>query len=283
VSVHSRAGDRNGRVSALPVHRFSTFRSAQIVHGVTTRVKQLPYHGNMSYMVGDDAMLVRQARAEWASAIGFDAERIVFGRQVHETTIAVVDETHAGAGADDVETSLRGVDGLITSTPGIPIGVMAADCVPILIFDPVNQAVGAIHAGWRGTVDGIAGKAIESMRTAFGSRPDQMRVGLGPAICRDCYEVGDEVVERWERQTFAGNSQAVVRKGTATHFDLRRANLEQLTGSGIPEAVIEVLDVCTRCSNGRMFSRRGLGPRTGLFSAIIMIRSDERLLNGSNS
>jgi polyphenol oxidase len=258
-------------IAKLPVLRFTLLEAAGVVHGVTTRTPELPLHGNMSYMVGDAPDLVAQNRRAWATAIGYQHDRLVLGRQVHETTILSVDESHAGRGADTVETSIRGVDGLITSTPGIPIGVMAADCVPILLFDQRTRTVGAVHAGWRGTVDGIASAAVSSMQSSYGTDPMDLRVCLGPSICARCYQVGNEVVDRWQSGPCSASADPVRVTGDGIYFDLRAANVGQLLERGVPEESIEVSSVCTRCANGSMFSRRGLGPRTGLFTSVIML------------
>ena len=255
----------------LPVHRFSSLSGTGVVHGITSRTEALPFFGNMSYMVGNDADLVAYNREAWANAIGYEASRLVLGRQVHETTVVAVDESHAGSGADSVETSIRRVDGLMTSTPELPIGVMAADCVPLLIYDAENNAIAAVHAGWRGTVDGIAVSAIKAMGDTFGTKPANLKVCLGPSICRSCYQVGEEVVHRWESGQMAPVASPVDVRADGYYFDLRAANLGQLRESGVPADAIEVSDVCTKCANGSMFSRRGLGPKTGLFTSVIML------------
>jgi polyphenol oxidase len=271
----------NGRTTAaevspheeatLPVHRFESFGQHSAVHGITTRTDALPLHGNMSFMVGDAPELVLENRRAWSTAIGFNPERLTFGRQVHETTVVAVEESHAGSGADSVETSIRRVDGLVTNRPGLPLGVMAADCVPLLLHDPVRGVVGAIHAGWRGTVDGIAVQALEAVARKYGSPAEDVIIGIGPSICHDCYQVGDEVVERWVSSPYAAGTNALSIEDSGFYFNLREANRQQLINAGVPESSIEVSPVCTRCANGKMFSRRGLGPRTGLFSAIIML------------
>lgn len=231
----------------------------------------LPLYGNMSYMVGEAPQFVTQNRQAWASAIGYDAGRLVLGRQIHETTVVAVDESHAGSGADSVETSIRRVDGLMTSTPGLPIGVMAADCVPILMYDARRSAIAAVHAGWRGSVDGIAVSAVEAMTRTFDTDPADLQACLGPSICRSCYQVGDEVVDRWESGQFSSVASPVDVRANGYYFDLREANRGQLEASGVRCEAIEVSNLCTKCANGSMFSRRGLGPGTGLFTAVIML------------
>lgn len=224
-------------------------------------------------MVGDAPDQVHGNRTAWAAAIGYDPDKLVLGRQVHETTVIAVDDNHAGSGADNVETSIRRVDGLMTNVPGLPLGVMAADCVPILIHDPVSRSVAVVHAGWRGTVDGIAGITVEHMTATFGCDPTHLMVCLGPSICVSCYEVGDEVVERWERGPASHTAHPVRVASTGLHFDLREANIGQFIAAGVNPDRIETSTLCTRCSNGTQFSRRGLGPRTGLFASIIMLEA----------
>jgi polyphenol oxidase len=262
---------RSESIANLPVERFDIFDRQRVVHGITTRTRKLPLDGNMSFMVGDQPELVSQCREAWAQAIGYASDRLVLPRQVHETTVLQVDHRHASAGADSVETSLRRVDALITRTPELPIGVMAADCVPILLHDPVQSVIGAVHAGWRGTVDGIASIAISRMRSQFGTNPADLRVGLGPSICVDCYQVGDEVIDRWQASGNDPDHEAVESRDGDLYFNLRLANLIQLRDAGVEESNIERSATCTRCSNGAQFSRRGLGPRTGLFTSVIML------------
>lgn len=254
-----------------PVIRFGSLSHPDVVHGVTTRTADLPLFGNMSFMVGGSPEQVQENRNAWAEAIGYDPSRLVLGRQVHECAVVPVDDSHAGSGAESVETSIRRVDGLMTDTPGLPIGVMAADCVPLLIHDPVAGVVAAIHAGWRGTVAGIAAQSITELHDHYGSQPEHLRVVLGPSICSSCYQVGDEVVDHWERSPHRRSASPVETKADGLYFDLREANRGQLAAMGVPDASIEISDVCTRCSNGAMFSRRGLGPRSGLFTSIIML------------
>lgn len=265
----------------LPVVRFRSLLRSDLVHGVTTRTAELPLNGNMSFMVGDAPDEVRINRHAWADAIGYQADRLVLGRQIHETSVVPVDESHAGSGADSVETSIRRVDGLMTDTPELPIGVMAADCVPILMYDPVVGAIAAVHAGWRGSIDGIAARAVESMREQYGSDPGDLQVCLGPSICSSCYQVGEEVVDRWRGGPYRRLADPVSVTSEGLYFDLRAANRGLLTGSGVPDSSIEISDICTKCSNGSMFSRRGLGARTGLFTSVIMLQRDQGGKQGS--
>lgn len=275
--------EQGHRSGSLPTHRFGLLDCPGVVHGITARTPELPLFGNVSYMVGDDPDAVRANRNAWGRAIGFDSSRLVLARQVHGTTIQLVDEDDAGRGADSVETSIRGVDALFTGTRQLPVAVVAADCVPILVYDPFAGVVGAVHAGWRGTVDGIASEAVRQLTSSFSSRPRDLLVGLGPAICQSCYQVGPEVIERWRMNPCAGEADTVREDSSGYYFDLRAANQVQLLDAGVLPENIEVSPLCTRCANGAMFSRRGLGPKTGLFASIIMLTdSDDVVAQGES-
>jgi polyphenol oxidase len=247
------------------------FGDSPVIHGITTRTDRLPMDGNMSLAMGGSTAAVIQNRQAWAEEIGYDWRRFTVGRQVHETSVALVNETVAGAGSQSLETALQRVDALITNQPDVPIAVMAADCVPLLVYDPISGAIGAIHAGWRGTVTGIAENTIRSMQTAFGSRVQDLLIGIGPAICRRCYQVGTDVVDAWRSNTFSSLGDPVEQQAGDYYFDLIEANRIQLIASGVEPSNIEYCGVCTKCSNGSIFSRRGLGPKTGLFASVIML------------
>jgi YfiH family protein len=153
-----------------------------------------------------------------------------------------------------------------------------ADCQPLLFVDPglngQQPAIAAAHAGWRGTVADVAGQTIATMSAAFGSRPENVLVALGPAIGPCCYEVGPEVVAAWS--AIAGDEAAValtVRDGS-TYFSARDANLYLLQRRGVPVAHMEVSQICTKCQGDRWFSHRGQGPLTGRFGAMIAIEGN---------
>ena len=130
-------------------------------------------------------------------------------------------------------------DAVITRTPGRTIGVRTADCVPILLVDPVNRAVAAVHAGWRGTVQNIVGKTVERMREEYGTRAADLLAAIGPAIGESCYEVGPEVAEQFEK--------LLPDRGDARHLNLEEANRRELTAAGVPADAIDLGSLCTQC------------------------------------
>lgn len=208
-----------------------------------------PYRSlNLSYAVGDLRSAVARNRRRAAAAIGAAAGRLVEAQQVHGTGVAVV-------GPSDAGRTLPGVDALATDSPDVWLAVHTADCVPVLILDPVRPAVAAVHAGWRGVAAGAVPAALGRLRAAFGSDPGRCLAALGPAVGGCCYEV-DAAVARamgeapwWPR---------VSRPGAPGrwYLDLREAVRAQLRASGVPPERIEIVPGCTRCQPDLYFSYR---------------------------
>jgi YfiH family protein len=151
--------------------------------------------------------------------------------------------------------------------------ILVADCVPILISDPSKGVIGAVHAGWKGTLEGIAQKTVEALQGLFGCSPEDLVVGIGPSIGPCCYEVGPEIVSRAE-EVFRTNKDPVIR-GAAdnkSYLDLCKANLLQLTKAGIPEQNIELAGVCTGHHRNRFYSYRIEKGQTGRFGVGIVLR-----------
>ncbi len=162
-------------------------------------------------------------------------------------------------------------DALITRDHGVFIGVKTADCVPLLIADPIQRAVAAVHAGWRGTLSGIAATAITSMGEAFGSRPEDLVAAIGPSIGVCCFEVGPEVAVE-----FGGIFPERGDLLQKTKLDLREANLRQLLAAGVRGSQIDTDPPCTCCGGAEFYSWRRdriLGQR--MFAAIGAISASE--------
>jgi YfiH family protein len=184
--------------------------------------------------------------------------------QVHGNSVYQVEDTLAG-GPVGVEA-----DAIVTRVAGVAIGVLTADCLPILLFDPVKKAAGAVHAGWRGTVERVAQKAVEALTKRFGSRPGDVHAALGPSIGRCCYRVNAAVTKNF-RNTF-GACREYLSEGPDPKLDIRGANLEQLLQSGLEKDNISSEDICTSCMNGFFFSYRKEGEESGRQMSFVMIR-----------
>lgn len=226
--------------------------------------KRNAYSGvNLCDYVGDDALRVLEARLTLAMKLGLDLDDIVMPRQTHSCQVAVIDEAFRAMDIDKQEAALEGVDALVTSLKGVVIGVNTADCVPIVLVEPQAGILAVAHAGWRGTVGRIAKNVVDVM-CRQGAQADHIQVTMGPSICQDCFEVGDEVVDAFSKAHF--NLDAIVKRNATTgkaHIDLRAANQSVLKKAGIPVENIVLSQHCSRCEHDRFFSARRLGINSG--------------------
>jgi YfiH family protein len=266
----------------LPVQKFRLFDGQPVKHGVTTRTDLIPADGDVSYVTGPDPLTVRRNRDRWARAISVESRRLVCAQQVHGINVRLVAPEDAGRGYASFDDAIAGTDALITQTPELPLAVFCADCVPILLIDPVRRAVGAIHAGWRGTVADIAGQTIRAMSDCFGTSPADILAGIGPSIGRCCYPVGPEVIDAWKSAGFDRRERAVERDQRHLRFDLWKANTLALIAAGVPASQIEVQGDCTRCQSDRYFSYRAQGKQAGRFAAIIALTSPDGAPDGGH-
>ena len=182
---------------------------------------------------------------------------VIQGHQVHGDRIAVVDRP------DMTREDLEGYDAFICALPGVAVGVRTADCVPVLIYDPVRRVVAAVHAGWKGTVLKIVEKAIAQMESGFGCRPGDLRAVIGPAIGPDSFQVGPEVVEKFRDAGFPmyaiwsdrGPGDGRPMSG-GHHIDLFRANYWILEQCGVPPAGIQTYAIDTYTDHSFFSARR---------------------------
>ena len=173
--------------------------------------------------------------------------------------MATVRQVHSAICLEPVRAGLAGEgDALITRQPGLAVSVRTADCLPILLADPVRRAAAAVHAGWRGTAAGIVGETIGRMRRDFGTDPADLWAAIGPGIGACCYEVGDDVARRFGRE---GN----------VRLDLAGINRAQLMQSGVAAERIERMELCTRCDAARFHSYRRDGERAGRMISYIRV------------
>ena len=218
---------------------------------------------NLCDYVGDDALRVLDSRIMLAMQLGVDLDDLVMPRQTHSCRVAVIDEGFRTMDIDKQEAALEGVDALVTSLKGVVIGVNTADCVPIVLADVKAGVIAVAHAGWRGTVGRIAQAVVEEM-CRQGASPEHIQVAMGPSICQDCFEVGDEVVTEFKQAHFDLNSIVMCNADTGkAHIDLRMANLAVLKATGVLGDHIVASQHCSRCEHERFFSARRLGINSG--------------------
>ncbi len=234
---------------------------------------------NLSLRVGDDNAAVLANRVRAAAALGATLDDFVFCAQTHSPNVAVVTHEHRGRGARSASDAIPLTDGLVTTTPGLVLAVLAADCVPVVLHDPVAGVLACVHAGWRGTVRGATPAAVTAMRR-LGGDPRNVVVGVGPSITPDRYQVGAEVVDA-VRAALGGRADAVLRPdglGKWT-FDVAGANTLQLVAAGVPENQIHRTGLGTGPGTP-FFSHRAENP-CGRFAAVARLRGQRRCDRGS--
>ena len=226
---------------------------------------------NLGIHRGDDPENVRKNYQILGNALGFKIEDLVFTRQTHTNIVRVVDGTNRGEGLfREVEPEC---DALVTNTPGVALAAFTADCTPILLHDPVTGAVGAVHAGWRGTVADIAGNAVRAMGEHFGSRPADLRAAIGPNIGVCCFETHGDVPDAVRAVLGPEAEEFIVPAGEKFRVDLKGVNAALLRRAGVTH--IEMSCECTACRPDRFWSHRCVGNDRGSLAAII-VREGER-------
>ena len=265
---------KNG-VQYLTIDSFS--RTGLVAHAFTTRcggVSEGPYAGlNMSFRVGDRPENVLINRMNICRALGAEPADLVAAAQVHGEGVAAVTAEHRGKGAAEAESALPATDALITNEPGVLLSSYHADCVPVFLLDPVQKAIGVIHAGWKGTALKIAAKTVEAMQQSFGSRPRNCLAGIGPAIGPCCYEVDEPVFSRFQ-YAFPDCWPALFTPAAPGHWRLNlwEANRRALLEAGLQEERITAANLCTSCRQDLFFSHRASGGRAGRMAALLMLR-----------
>lgn len=220
---------------------------------------------NLGIHRGDRPGAVLENYRRVGKALGFSLGDVVFARQIHSDVVRRVDAINAGEGL--FFPVGEACDGLITNVPGLALTVFTADCTPILLHDPVTGAVGAVHAGWRGTVADIAGKAVRSMEREFGCDPGNIHAAIGPNIGACCFET-DEDVPQAVRKVLGPEGEDFIRTfGEKYHVDLKGVNRALLRRAGVEQ--IEVSTQCTACQPERFWSHRVTRGDRGSLAAII--------------
>jgi len=222
---------------------------------------------NLSYSVGDSPAAVLENRRRVAAALGTDLGSFVFAHQVHGRGAQIVTAADRGRGAVDGKTAVPDTDSLVTGDPGTVLAVLAADCVPVVLYDPAAHVLACVHAGWRGTVAKAPQAAVAAMAT-LGSRPGDIVAGIGPAMAPDRYQVDSQVKDAAEA-AFGDAAGPLLRPDGPGHwlFDLWAANRFVLREAGVPGGQIHVADVPTGPEPGMFFSHRAEQP-CGRFAAV---------------
>jgi YfiH family protein len=239
--------------------------AGMVEHGFLTRkggVSQRPFDSlNFDERDGDSPQNVRQNRGLLAGAFGLPEAPLTV-TQVHGCGVHAAAGYLPGRGPE--------ADVIVTGAKGVAIGVLTADCLPVILYDPVRRAAATVHAGWRGTVKGVCLKAVEALEKTFGTDPADVVAALGPRIGRCCYGVGDEVLEAF-RGAFGRVDDYLVSDAGGLRLDLARANADQLRSAGLSRGMVSTEAPCTSCNRGLFFSYRRDGARTGRQMSFIML------------
>ena len=245
-----------------------------VAHGFSTRlggVSQGMWAAlNLGVSRGDDPDHVRENYRRFFAAIGADGKKLAMTNQVHGGRVRVV--TSADWKDDPYQRPDYEADGLMTDTPGVVLLIYSADCIPILLYDPVRRVIAATHAGWRGTAAGIAAAAVERMKEIYECRPQDILAAIGPGIGPCCFETHEDV----PNAMMAAVSSAalpyvkVLENGKFT-LDLKGINAQLLTRAGLEKEHIAVCQDCTACMREKYWSHRRMGTNRGSMAAAIQL------------
>lgn len=264
-------------------HGFST-RLGGVSEGVYSSMNLYPTNGSNPEHVKENLKII-------GNAIGFDPAAIIWIDQIHSTKILIVSEEGGycppQSGEDPLttpggrlkeafpkETDIPEVDGTLTNVSGKTLMISTADCVPVLLADPVRHVVGMCHAGWRGTAGKICREAVRIMRETYGSRAEDIMGGIGPSVCRDCYEISEDVATHF-REAFPEKVVSLFldsgKKPGKYQLDLWEANRQVLLEAGLLPEHIKTGGLCTCCNPDLFFSHRIMGNRRGSNASFVMI------------
>lgn len=259
----------------IPVLHCDGFDAAGgVAHGFSTReggVSEGIYASlNLGFCRGDDREKVLENYRRWCRAIGADYEGLVLSNQVHGDVVRTVTLADRGRGIHskgDYEA-----DGLITDIPGVCLTIFGADCLPILLYDPERRVAAAVHAGWRGTANGIVNRAVEKMVNVYGSRPANILAAIGPGISKCCFETDEDVPNALSGALGAAALRHMEMRGDGKfHVDLKGINALRLEKLGLEREHIAVSDVCTMCQHDRFWSHRYTRGERGSQAAMIQL------------
>lgn len=284
-----------------------------LYHGFSTRIGGISdgiYSTmNLTFSTGDDRDKIIENYRIFCSALGIEAESLVFGDQTHTCNVISVGEDDRGKGIFNPKT-WHDVDGLITDSPGTSLVTLYADCVPLFFVDPVNKVVATSHAGWRGTVGGIAAKTVVEMKRLYNSNPEDIYAAIGPSIGVCCFETDESVAKEFLALPEEIVKNCVVAKGCDNieqyknedtnnsgdtkkyentnnceitnnsenindkkyYINLQKINRKFMMAEGIPLNQIEIADICTKCNHEWLFSHRATNGKRGGMAGIIGIR-----------
>ena len=246
---------------------------ASLRHGFSTRkggVSLPPWDSlNLGVGRGDDPAAVLENYRRFCAVLDIPTKRVILSKQIHETTVRVCTSADAGKGLFSSRDYTA--DALITNEPDLPLVVFSADCGIILLHDPVQHTIGAVHAGWRGCAAGILEKTVQTMKTAYGSRPENIRAAIGPCIGQCCFETDRDVPEAMLATLGNDAVPYLEQRGPKWHVDLAGLNRQWLLHAGLSPDHMDTCGICSACHPELLWSHRKMGDARGAQIAVISL------------
>ncbi len=252
-----------------------------IIQGFSTRIggvsEGIYAAMNLSFDRGDKRENVEENYRKMGEALGVEPQRMVLAQQTHSANVLHVTREHAGMGIVR-ERNFSEIDGLVTDEKGLCLVTAHADCIPLYFVDPVKKAIGLAHSGWKGTAANIAGAVIEKMKEDFGTDPADILAFIGPGICRDHYEVGEDVESKFEGMYTDLRRSRVLKRmpdkdGEKKYLlNLHMANYYNMTAAGVINTNIYLTDICTYCNPKLLFSHRYTKGERGGMCAFLALK-----------
>lgn len=257
------------QTGSIRYYTFDSLDDAGVIHAVFTRRGGLspdPWSSlNVGGLLGDDPKRVYQNRVLSFYSMGLAPESVYDAWQVHGAEVICTDKPRPP------DQPHNKADAIFTASPEVTLFMRFADCVPVVLYDPVKKVIGLVHAGWKGTVEGVVTRAVEAMQLEYGSQTQDIFTALGPSIGAHHYEIGDEVAAQVIRAFGQEAGELLPRRNGSAHLDLWAANRLLLERAGVRK--IEVCGICTACHPEDWYSHRGEGGKTGRFGALIALKS----------
>ncbi|MCR5526691.1 MAG: peptidoglycan editing factor PgeF [Lachnospiraceae bacterium] len=230
---------------------------------------------NLNFNQGDDIEKVNKNFEAMGEAIGVAVENMVMAHQTHTANVMRVTKDNSGMGIIR-ERNYHDIDGIVTNEPGLCLVTSHADCIPLYFVDPVRNAIGLSHSGWKGTAGNIAKNTVELMKNEFGTDPKDVIGIIGPGICGECYEIGQDVADVFTEKYKGEEQLKVVRPEVGKEgkylLDLHAANCYNMLDAGLTEKNIYVSDVCTMENSELLFSHRASKGKRGGLCAFLMLK-----------
>lgn len=237
---------------------------------ISTKNTNYPYQFSLALHTGEKSSSILENRQRLSKTWKSENLHFIVANQTHSDNIHIITKQNT-RGWKNLNNTIEDCDALITNQKDVVLTILTADCVPILLFDPIHNIIAAVHAGWKGSKLMIVKKTIDKMSQVFGSKPKDIIAGIGPSIGICCYEVDKDVA-----QHFRHIPHAYIPKQKKYMLNLPYINQQQLIQSGVKEEHIEMSNICTSCKVDRFFSYRQENGCSGRFMSLIALKGETK-------